>query len=142
MARPTRPAPDLRARTRLDRECGVCKMAKPAADGVALARSDGGYAERVGESGGRGEALDASTHGRERGCEPSWRRAASRRGGYTERVGKAGGRGGALARSDGGYAERVGESGGRGEALDAARARLRALVAEGGVAGGRRAPPI
>ena len=82
MARPTRPAPDLRARTRLDRECGVCKMAKPAADGVALARSDGGYAERVGESGGRGEALDA------------------------------------------------------------ARARLRALVAEGGVAGGRRAPPI
>ena len=52
-------------------------MAKPAADGVALARSDGGYAERVGESGGRGEALDASTHGRERGCEPSWRRAAS-----------------------------------------------------------------
>ena len=42
----------------------------------------------------------------------------------------------------GGYAERVGESGGRGEALDAARARLRALVAEGGVAGGGRAPPI
>ena len=54
------------------------------------------------------------------------------------------GRSPALARSDGGYAERVGESGGRGEALDAARARLRALVAEGGVAGGAggRAPPI
>ena len=42
----------------------------------------------------------------------------------------------------GGYAERAGEAGGRGEALDAARARLRALVAEGGVAGRGRAPPI
>ena len=41
----------------------------------------------------------------------------------------------------GGYAERAGEAGGRGEALDAARARLRALVAEGGVAAeGERHP--
>ena len=50
--------------------------------------------------------------------------------------------GGRLCGVCGGYAERAGEAGGRGEALDAARARLRALVAEGGVAGGGRAPPI